>query len=188
MAEDELLKEIADLLAERGRARYGAEAVSQLQHALQCAALAERESAAPELIAAALLHDFGHLVADDEDAAPRGIDMQHEDVAARWLAQHFSDGVTEPVRLHVPAKRYLCAVEEGYFESLSFASVRSLELQGGIFSPDQVVSFITQPHAASSVRLRRWDDLAKDPAAVTPPLEHYMAYVRKALRERRLTT
>ncbi len=168
---------IAELLRERGRARYGTEAVSQLQHALQCAALAEREDAPSSLIAAALLHDVGHLVADDEAAAPRGIDMQHEDVAARYLARWFPPALVEPVRLHVPAKRYLCAVEPGYFETLSFASVRSLLLQGGVFDEAAANGFIVQPHAADAVRLRRWDDLAKDPAAVTPPLEHYMAIV-----------
>lgn len=181
MSDEELLTTISRLLSDRGRARYGAEAVSQLQHALQCATLAEGEDAPPQLVAAALLHDIGHLVADDEDAAPRGIDMQHEDVAARWLARRFQVGVVEPVRLHVPAKRYLCAVEPGYFESLSFASVRSLALQGGTFESDAAQSFIAQPHAQEAVRLRRWDDLAKDPEAVTPPLEHFLSYLRESL-------
>ncbi len=174
---DGQIEVIAGLLRERGRARYGAEAVSQLQHALQCAAWAEREEAPPALIAAALLHDIGHLVADDEEAAPRGIDMQHEDVAARYLARWFLPALVEPVRLHVAAKRYLCAVEPGYFETLSFASVRSLMLQGGAYDDAGANGFIARPHAAEAVRLRRWDDLAKDPAALTPPLEHYMMIV-----------
>jgi phosphonate degradation associated HDIG domain protein len=177
MKRDPQLGIIAELLRERGRARYGAEAVSQLQHAVQCAALAERENAPPALIAAALLHDVGHLVADDEEAAPRGIDMQHEDVAARYLARWFAPALVEPVRLHVQAKRYLCAIEPGYFETLSFASVRSLQLQGGVFDESAARGFIVQPHAADAVRLRRWDDLAKDPDAITPPLDHYMAIV-----------
>ena len=168
---------IAELLRERGRARYGAEAVSQLQHALQCATLAEREDAPPALIAAALLHDVGHLVADDEDAAPHGIDMQHEDVAARYLARWFPPALVEPVSLHVSAKRYLCAVEPGYFEALSFASVRSLLLQGGTFDDDGAARFIALPRAADAVRLRRWDDLAKDPAMATPPLDHFLVFV-----------
>ncbi|MFN4282973.1 MAG: phosphonate degradation HD-domain oxygenase [Alphaproteobacteria bacterium] len=173
---------IAELLRDRGRARYGAEAVSQLQHALQCAFLAEREDAPTPLIAAALLHDLGHLVADDEEAAPQGIDMRHEDVAARYLARRFPPAVVEPVRLHVAAKRYLCAVEPGYFETLSFASVRSLLLQGGAFDEAGARAYIVQPHAAEAVRLRRWDDLAKDPAMATPPLNHYLPLIADLLQ------
>jgi phosphonate degradation associated HDIG domain protein len=181
MPSESQVQVIAELLRERGRARYGAEAVSQLQHALQCAALAEREDAPPALVAAALLHDLGHLVADDEDAAPRGVDMQHEDVGARYLARWFSPALVEPIRLHVPAKRYLCAVEPGYYETLSFASVRSLLLQGGSFDEAGAERFIAQPYAADAVRLRRWDDLAKDPAMVTAPLDHFMVLVGDCL-------
>lgn len=182
MIQDDGIAALGDLLRQKGEARYGEEAVSQLQHALQCAALAERAGVSKELIVAALLHDVGHLVADDEDAAPRGIDMRHEDVAARYLSPRFSAAVVEPIRLHVEAKRYLCAVEPGYFEDLSFASVRSLNLQGGVFDDADAGRFIAQPHAAEAVLLRRWDDTAKDPHAVTPPLDHFLSYVPDVLQ------
>lgn len=182
MTQNDSVAVIGDLLRQKGEARYGAEAVSQLQHALQCAALAERAGVSKELIVAALLHDVGHLVADDEEAAPHGIDMQHEDVAARYLSRQFPASVVEPIRLHVAAKRYLCAIEPGYFDDLSFASVRSLHLQGGVFDSADADRFIAQPHAPGAVLLRRWDDTAKDPHAVTPPLDHFLSYLSDVLR------
>jgi phosphonate degradation associated HDIG domain protein len=153
---------------------YGSDRVRQLEHALQCAALAEAEGAAPTLIAAALLHDIGHLI-HDLGAAPaaRGIDDRHEVVGQQWLTQWFGPEVTEPVRLHVPAKRYLTGTDPGYFATLSFGSVRSLELQGGPFSAAEAAAFIAQPHAAEAVRLRRWDEGAKVPGKPTPDLAHF---------------
>jgi phosphonate degradation associated HDIG domain protein len=152
--------------------------VRQREHALQCAALAEAEGAAPELITAALLHDIGHLI-HDLGAAPaaRGIDDRHEVLGCEWLAQWFGAGVTGPVRLHVPAKRYLTATDAGYFATLSFGSVRSLELQGGPFSAEDAAEFIDRPHAAQAVRLRRWDEGAKVPGLATPDLVHFRRYL-----------
>lgn len=169
---------ILHLLREKGHARYGAESVSQLQHALQAAAQAERAGAVPALTIAALLHDIGHLVADDRDAAPRGVDAHHENVAARFLTKLFPAAVIEPIRLHVAAKRYLCATEPQYRGTLSVASERSLMLQGGPFSAADATNFIQQPFARDAVELRRWDEGAKDKKAVTPNLEHYAPLVR----------
>lgn len=173
------------LMNRMGAIRYGSEAVSQLDHALQCAALAEREGASPELIAAALLHDIGHLTADDEGAALRGVDARHEIGGSGFLAAWFGGEVTRPVRLHVDAKRYLCAVEPAYFEGLSPASVRSLALQGGPFTADEARRFIAQAQAPEAVRLRRWDDGAKVKGAATPPLGHYRLHLEEALAARR---
>jgi phosphonate degradation associated HDIG domain protein len=161
------------LLAERGDAQYGEEAVSQLEHALQCAALARREGADAALVTAALFHDVGHLIADDEFAAREGRDMHHEDVGADVLEEVFGAAVAGPVRLHVPAKRYLCATDSAYFDGLSQASRTSLAVQGGPFTPEEAARFARDPAAAAAVRLRRWDDRAKDPAAATPPLEDF---------------
>jgi phosphonate degradation associated HDIG domain protein len=173
------------LLDVLGRAadRYGQEAVNQCQHALQCAALAERAGATPELVAASLLHDVGHLLhALGEDAALRGVDARHEDVGAAFLARHFTPAVVDPVRLHVDAKRYLCGAKADYFDRLSPASVRSLELQGGPFDAAGQLAYLARPHARDALRLRVWDDEAKDPAAITPPLAHYRAALEAGLR------
>ena len=161
---------------------YGSDRVRQREHALQCAALAEAEGASPALITAALLHDIGHLI-HDLGAAPaaRGIDDRHEMLGREWLAQWFGQDVTEPVRLHVPAKRYLTATDPGYFATLSFGSVRSLELQGGPFSTDGAAEFIGQPYAMEAVRLRRWDEGAKVPGLVTPDLAHFRRYIEASL-------
>ena len=169
---------IAETLRLKGEQQYGNENVSQLVHALQSAALAESEEASSSLIAASLLHDIGHLVDKRfEIGQQKDVDRHHEDIGAAYLSRFFPAGVTEPIRLHVPAKRYLCYVEQGYFQSLSPASVRSLGLQGGAFSASEAADFIGQPQAAEAVRLRRWDDLAKVQGLETPPLEHFMSYV-----------
>jgi gamma-butyrobetaine dioxygenase len=164
---------ILDLLQEAGAERYG-DNVDQLQHALQCADNAVQAGAAPALVAAALLHDIGHLVDKHaEGAAERGIDRHHEDIGAGWLGRWFGAAVTEPIRLHVPAKRYLCAVEGTYWQDLSAASKRTLTVQGGAFDDAAADAFIAQPFAADAVQVRRWDDLAKVPGRAVPALEHY---------------
>ena len=169
--------------AERGAAAYHGEAVSQQEHALQAAMFAEAEGAAPPLVAAALLHDFGHLLyAGDEHAAEQGIDDRHELFGAAWLESLFGPHVTEPIRLHVEAKRYLSAVEPGYFERLSPASVLSLRLQGGRLAGAGLDAFRALPHFAAAVALRRWDERAKVPGLLTPDLEHFRTLVERCLR------
>jgi len=165
---------LIDLFARNGGDAYFAERVTQEEHALQSAALAEAEQASPALIVAALLHDVGHLIhTGGEDIAERGIDARHEAIGATYLAKHFGPAVVEPVRLHVPAKRYLCAIDKGYWRDLSAASKRSLELQGGIFNPDEAEAFAAMPQAQDAVRLRRWDDQAKIVGLQTKPVEAY---------------
>lgn len=162
----------------RGHAAYHGEAVSQTEHALQAACCAERVGASDALVVAALLHDLGHLVDDPaEDLAERQIDGRHEDAGAAWLASRFGPEVTEPVRLHVAAKRYLCAVDPQYAAGLSPASVRSLAVQGGPFTPAEAAAFAALPGAMEAVRLRRWDDAAKVPGLEVPGLEHYRARI-----------
>lgn len=181
MTRDELLSRIDHLFAERGGAEYHGEAVTQLEHALQSAALAEADGAPPALVAAALLHDIGHLLhTRGEDCAAHGIDDAHEELGVRFLAKAFGADVTEPVRLHVAAKRYLCATDAGYFARLSAASVASLALQGGALSPAEVEDFRRNPHYADAVRLRQWDDRAKVVGLVTPPFAHFRRYVEVA--------
>jgi phosphonate degradation associated HDIG domain protein len=163
-----------ELFRERGNGAYFGESVTETEHALQCAHLAEQARAASELVAAALLHDVGHLLHGlGEDIAERGIDGRHEEGGAVWLAQHFGPEVVDPVRLHVDAKRYLCAVVPEYRCGLSESSEKSLLLQGGPMSPAEVARFEAEPHFRAAVALRRWDDGAKVPELVVPGLEHY---------------
>ena len=130
---------VIQLFQKRGGSQYGREAVSQQEHALQAAFFAETAGVSSSLIAAALLHDVGHLLHQlDDDAPERGIDDRHETLAAQWLERRFGPEVVEPVRLHVDAKRFLCATEKDYIAQLSPASIVSLRLQGGVMSDDEV--------------------------------------------------
>jgi phosphonate degradation associated HDIG domain protein len=165
-----------------GHRDYG-EQVTVLEHSLQAAAAAEEEGAHPTLIAAAVLHDYGHLIHGlAEDIAEHGIDGVHEKVGATYLARWFKPAVTEPVRLHVAAKRYLCAREPAYRETLSPASAQSLALQGGPFSDAEAAEFEASPYFGDAVRLRRYDDVAKVPGATTPDLEHFRSAVEAGLK------
>jgi phosphonate degradation associated HDIG domain protein len=172
------IPEIVQLLNSRATTWYGQEAVSQLDHALQCAALAERSNETPETIVAALLHDLGHMLHPDrqsmveEKEIPTKDDL-HQFVALPFLRSLFPDAVLEPIKLHVDAKRYLCAVDAGYWGDLSPASKHSLELQGGVFNEKQISAFEELPYYAEAVRLRRYDDMAKVPGHPTPDLVHF---------------
>lgn len=173
---------IQDLLENRAQGRYGLAAISQQAHALQAAMLAERDGGPDAMVAAALLHDIGHLVHHlGEDPAAEGIDDQHEALGWKFLRRWFGPEVTEPVRLHVAAKRYLCATEPTYAATLSEDSVRSLALQGGAMSPAEADDFRALPGAADAVRLRRYDEAAKVAGLATPPVAHFMAAVGRCL-------
>ena len=175
------------LFAEKGHGAYFGEAVTETEHALQSARLAEASGAGNELIAAALLHDIGHLLHGlGEDIAEQGIDGRHEEGGAAWLARYFGPAVSDPVRLHVAAKRYLCAVDLDYRAGLSPASLRSLELQGGPLSADDARRFEQEPFWQAAVALRRWDDAAKVPGLVVPGLEHYRPCLEAVLLDREI--
>lgn len=182
---DPRLAEIAGLFATRGAAAYGLAGISQREHALQAAVLAEAEDASPALVAAALLHDIGHLVADlGDDPAAEGIDDAHEAVGHAWLTRYFGPAVTEPVRLHVAAKRFLCGTEPAYFAKLAPDSVRSLALQGGPMGTAEAAAFAALPHAKEAVRLRRWDEAAKVVGLETPGVEFFLPAVGACLEGR----
>lgn len=169
------LDEIEALFTRHGQQLYDGsrrESVSALQHALQCAQLAEWAHADDALVAAALLHDLGHFLTPVEGDTD---DDRHEAVALPYLAGRFGAAVLEPIRLHVAAKRYLVAIDDAYLGGLSQASVHSLALQGGPMTAFEVAEFEATPFAMDAVRLRRWDDLAKTPDQATPPLSYYLA-------------
>ncbi len=174
------LDDIERLFADRGGEQYTGEPVTQLQHALQSAQQAQDEGAGDALVTAALLHDLGHLL-HDFGATPslRGVDDVHQYRVIPFLRGLFGDEVLDAIRLHVDAKRYLCAIEPHYFGALSDDSKRSLALQGGIFTPEQALAFIAQPGAAQAVRVRLWDDRAKMPQMPTLPLAHFLARARR---------
>jgi gamma-butyrobetaine dioxygenase len=174
---------IAGLFASEGAAEYLGEPVTQAAHMLQAAALAERDGAPPALIAAALLHDVGHFhgAVTGHDLM-RGTDNRHSHTGADWLAQWFGPEVTEPVRLHVAAKRYLCATEPGYAATLSPASVYTLGVQGGPMQSAELGEFTASRYAADAVRVRRWDDQAKDPQARAPGFSHYRPLLSGLIR------
>ena len=179
----ELIDEIFRVFREYGSGQYLGEPVSMTEHMLQSAHAAEQDGASPTLVTAALLHDYGHFIHDlPEDAADHGIDTRHEEVAFDFLSRHFGPDVVEPIRMHVAAKRYLCAVEPEYLHELSPASIHSLNLQGGAYSPEEVAEFERSPHAEDAVRLRRYDDVGKVPGLETPDLEHYRDVLVAAMR------
>ncbi len=178
-----ILAEIEALLTGKAEGRYGLSHVNQREHALQCAWLAEKDGHGDALIAAALLHDIGHMVHDlGEDPASEGVDDRHEELGQAWLAAHFGPEVTEPVRLHVAAKRYLCAVEPDYFARLAPDSVKSLALQGGPMNAEEVTAFEANPMFREAVQLRRYDEQAKVKDLPTPPVSHFLPAVARCLR------
>lgn len=179
------LDDIETLLRTRGHAQYSGEPVTQLEHALQSALLAEASGADDELVTAALLHDLGHLLDDPGVAGGtptlQGIDDVHQYKVIPFLRGLFPERVLQSIAGHVDAKRWLCAERPGYHDSLSADSRRSLLLQGGIFTPEQAAAFIARPHAQDAVRLRLWDDLAKQVDLATPPLTHYLERARRCM-------
>jgi phosphonate degradation associated HDIG domain protein len=177
------ISDICILFGRKGGRAYDGEPVTQLEHALQTAARAEDAGATPALVTAALLHDLGHLLNDQgETPTLRGVDDLHQFAALPFLRPLFGDDVLAPIKLHVDAKRYLCATRSEYFEALSVDSKRSLALQGGIFSTEEAAAFIARPHAPDAVAVRLWDDLAKIAGAPTPPLAHFVPMLEAAQR------
>ena len=178
MRNESLARELEALYLTKGTARYGLEDISQLAHALQTAARAEAAHEPAPMILAALLHDVGHMLSKlGENPAEEGIDNAHERIGAGWLAKRFGPDISEPVRLHVSAKRYLCAVDPAYTALLAPDSVKSLALQGGPMRGDEIAAFLDDPHAQAASRLRRYDDVAKDPEAHTHDLAHFLAFL-----------
>jgi phosphonate degradation associated HDIG domain protein len=178
----ELIDEIFRVFREYGSEQYLGEPVSMTEHMLQAAYAAEQDGAPPHVVAAALLHDYGHFIHDlPADAAEHGIDTRHEEVAHAFLCRHFGEEIAEPIRMHVAAKRYLCATDPSYLQELSPASLHSLALQGGPFDAEEVAEFERSPYAEDAVRLRRYDDVGKVAGLATPDLEHYRAVLEASL-------
>ena len=179
--EENIVDYLLDLLKTKGAdIQYGNEDVTQLEHALQCAELAEQHNLPGPTIAAALLHDVGHLIYEDGDPIHEGKDGHHENLGADFLKKYFGEDVILPIRAHVDSKRYLSSVEEGYYDSLSEASKLSLKVQGGPFTKEEADDFISKPFMDKAVELRRFDDLAKILDKKTPDVEHFRPYLEDA--------
>ena len=173
------IEDIVRVFEAKGHEQYDGEPVTQLGHALQSAHLAEQAGAGSALICAALLHDLGHLLHDfGKTPTQQGLDDLHQYRCLPFLRALFGPETLEPIRLHVDAKRFLCAREPGYFETLSADSRRSLVLQGGVFDDKQAKAFDALPHARDAVRVRRWDDAAKSPDALVPSLSHFVCHMK----------
>lgn len=171
-----------DYMKNHGQEHYE-EDVTQMAHALQAAHLAREGGFSDELITAALLHDIGHMLADDPNEAnnPTIKNDLHEELAADYLQAVFPAAVTEPIRLHVPAKRYLCTTNPEYYDGLSEASRKSFHLQGGRMSDEERSAFESNPFHKEAVQLRIWDDQAKDLGKAVPEIEAYGEIVRRVL-------
>lgn len=177
-----VIDEIFRVFHERGQRSYG-ENVTEQQHALQCATFAQAAGESPEVIAASLLHDYGHLLHDlGEDIADQGVDARHERIGANKLSAWFGEGVVEPVRLHAASKRYLCWKESDYYGGLSDASRKSLALQGGPMTDQEGIEFEAGPHFENAIRVRRYDDQGKIPEMKTPPLESFRSLLEALVR------
>jgi len=173
---------IADIFERRGAESYLGEAVTMSQHMLQGAVLAERAGAGEELVAAALLHDIGHYTSEFGTLSLGDVrDNYHEEAGAAVLEPFFPAVITECVRLHVPAKRYLCATDPAYYGRLSEASRHTLSLQGGPMNAAEVAEFETNPYYRDAVKVRIWDDEGKDPAMTTPEFRHYVPLLQRVV-------
>ena len=174
------IEKILTLLNTKAEGQYGLSKVTQKQHALQCAMLAEQAGETPQMIVAALVHDIGHMLHEiGENFADRGIDDRHEEIGMAYLEDRFGPDVVMPIALHVQAKRYLCATQPDYFAQLSDDSVKSMALQGGPMNQSEMNEFEARSHWQAALRLRRLDDQAKVANAVTPEPEHFRIHLEK---------
>jgi len=188
LSADTVVPFIAEIFARRGAEEYLGEPVTIAEHSLQCAELAQSEGASDVLVAAALLHDVGHFTHEFEtNAAEHGVDTVHEEAGARIIDRFFPKLVTDCVRYHVAAKRYLCATDPDYFAKLSDASVHSLKLQGGPMSAAEVEAFAKHPHLDPILNVRLWDDVGKDPNHTAPPFSHFAPILDRVVQAHRIS-
>jgi len=182
LSRDNIVEFLGDIFKRRGAENYLGEDVTMAEHMLQGAELAEAAGARDTMIAGALLHDIGHFTNEfPEDAQYQGIDTKHETAGAAVLDAFFPSSVTDCVRYHVDAKRYLCATDDGYFAQLSEASVHTLGLQGGPMNAVEVADFARNPNLKSILQVRIWDDQGKVQGKVTPGFDHYAPVLQRVV-------
>jgi phosphonate degradation associated HDIG domain protein len=183
MTAAEKVATLFDYMERRGQSFYD-ESVTQLEHACQCANQARLHDGSTTQVASALLHDLGHFLLDEHNAENDFLeeDQNHEEIGANYLEPFFPEVVTTPIRLHVPAKRYLCTTDASYYDDLSEASKRSFRLQGGVMSDEEQAAFERIPHYQDALQLRRWDDLAKVKGLEIPAINTYREIVQACLK------
>ena len=183
MTAAEKVATLFDYMERRGQSFYD-ESVTQLEHACQCANQARLHDGSTTQVASALLHDLGHFLLDEHNAENDFLeeDQNHEEIGANYLDPFFPEVVTTPIRLHVPAKRYLCTTDASYYDDLSEASKRSFRLQGGGMSNEERAAFERIPHYQDALQLRRWDDLAKVKGLEIPAINTYREIVQACLK------
>jgi phosphonate degradation associated HDIG domain protein len=183
MTAAEKVATLFDYMERRGQSFYD-ESVTQLEHACQCANQARLHDGSTTQVASALLHDLGHFLLDEHNAENDFLeeDQNHEEIGANYLEPFFPEVVTTPIRLHVPAKRYLCTTDASYYDDLSEASKRSFRLQGGVMSDEEQAAFERIPHYQDALQLRRWDDLAKVRGLETPAIDTYREIVQACFK------
>jgi len=185
-SDDQAVEVLFEFVREHGQSNYD-ESVTQIQHALQAAALAKGNNCSDAAVTAALFHDIGHLLLGEHATQVDFLaeDLNHEEAGATLLKAYFPPEVTESIRLHVPAKRYLCTVDEAYYDQLSDASKRSFEVQGGKLSEAEKAALDANSSLSIALDLRRFDDQAKQANLSSPPLETYTDTVKRSLRSDR---
>ena len=182
MNRDDIVDRLEHIFERWGAQVYLGEPVTMAEHMLQCAALAQADGAPETLVAAALLHDIGHFDGGLEDRPGDTVDHRHEAAGAAVLEPFFPPAITEAIRLHVAAKRYLCATDGGYQDTLSAASKHSLVLQGGPMTPAEVARFRSLPFHREAVRLRLWDDGGKATGRRAPCFADFRSLLLAVLR------
>lgn len=181
---EKTIQEIKNIFTQKGGEAYYGEKVSQFEHGAQCFLLALSEDQVIDMQVAAFLHDIGHMIdaSDSQDMDGFG-NKDHELIAKNWLKERgFSEKIQTVVYNHVEAKRYLCFADKNYYDSLSDASKKTLEFQGGIMDENEAKAFREAPYFEESLLLRKWDDLGKIPNTPLPELDDILEIIRQYLR------
>ena len=166
---------------QNNKSLYIGEKVTIAEHMIQSAMMAEKTKSKDTLICSCLLHDYGHFILEDPDALVREKkDGKHEDVGYEYLKKYFKEEIVEPIKNHVLAKRYL-ARDQKYFNLLSPASITSLKLQGGLMSDDEAQTFEKNKYFKDSIKLRRFDEAAKNEGVKIKDIIEYKSLLQASL-------
>jgi predicted HD phosphohydrolase len=181
---NQFITKLFNWIKDEGRTKYD-ESVTQLDHSIQTAMLARKYNAKSSLVVASLLHDIGHIILNENDLKVDflHLDLNHEIVGAKWLEKVFPESVTEPIKLHVPAKRYLCTIDKNYYKKLSFSSKKSFNLQGGIMNNEEENEFLNNNYYMDALKLRKWDEKAKKKNMTMLPINDFKKDILSVIKK-----